>query len=68
MYVSLITLVQQQEYGIINMDKCSSEGFDTVDPASVPLEACYYKQYVNGSYSYWIKKPGTCFGCDCGRG
>jgi hypothetical protein len=60
MYVSLITLAQQEEYEIINMDKCSSEGFDTVDPASVALEACFYKQYTNGSYAYWIKKPGEC--------
>jgi hypothetical protein len=58
MYVSMITLAQQQEYEIINMDKCSSEGFDSVDPASVALEACFYKQFANGSYAYWIKKPG----------
>jgi hypothetical protein len=58
MYVSLITLAQQQEYEIINMDKCSSEGFDSIDPASVALEACFYKQFANGSYAYWIKKPG----------
>ncbi|WIA44583.1 hypothetical protein OEZ86_007306 [Tetradesmus obliquus] len=40
------------------MDKCSGDGFDTVDPASVALEACFYKQFANGSYAYWIKKPG----------
>jgi hypothetical protein len=59
MYVSLITPVQQQDYEIINMDKCSSEGFDSVDPGSVALEACFYKQFANGSYAYWIKKPGA---------
>ncbi|KAF6257668.1 hypothetical protein COO60DRAFT_1207305 [Scenedesmus sp. NREL 46B-D3] len=58
MHMSLITLAQQQEYEIINMGKCSSEGFDSTDPASVPLEACFFKQYANGSYAYWIKKPG----------
>jgi hypothetical protein len=48
---------------------CSNKGFEGVDPASVALAACFYKQLANGSYAYWIKKPGELwfqprwFGC-----
>lgn len=57
MYIPLITAQQQAADNIIDMDKCTADGFDA-DPAAAPLEACYYKQHVNGSFSYWRKKPG----------
>lgn len=36
---------------------CSDAGYDT-DPVTVALGACFYKSETNGTYSYWVKRPG----------